>query len=171
MRGQEQSFVLIERIAVGHAGHVIGDGAGTACRSRLGFHALRTLPVFVWHQPGKLITESIQVKLICRRTITQTQARSSGKIAETTILFETDLYPETPTYSDLLQETCAVTIPKDAELSTDLSTSRSITWGIDVIARIPNAPDITETFLFTVDDPELRARQEAAWEAEDAEEK
>ncbi len=127
--------------------------------------------VFVRHQPGKLVTESIQVKLICRRTITQTQTRSSGKIAETTILFETDLYPETPTYSDIWQETCTVTIPKDAELSTALSASRSITWGIEVIARIPNAPDITETFLFTVDDPELRARQEAAWEAEDAQEK
>jgi hypothetical protein len=59
----DQAAVGGDGIAVGHAGHVVGDGAGAARRPALGFHALRAEPVFVGHQQ-QVVHERLEHLLI-----------------------------------------------------------------------------------------------------------
>lgn len=119
-----------------------------------------TFSVLVQYTPGKLRADGVQVSLICQQV--DVQAKKSGKVAETKVLFERELQPFLPVNS-VWQKTWQLTLPEDAPLSTDPATARIITWGIQVTTQIPNAPDLSEMFIFTVDDPELRAR----WDAED----
>ena len=119
------------------------------------------LSLLVQHTPGRLAAESIQVQLICRRTVIRSGKGSSGKTVETKILYKADLQPPVR-LSALWQKSLTATLPEEALLSDASDSISGIHWGIDVSVRIPNAPDITETFIFTVDDPEIRAQ----WELE-----
>jgi hypothetical protein len=121
--------------------------------------------LLVQYTPGRLRTEYLRVKWVCRRTETRSAAGSKGKTVETKILYEKELQPASPVHASVFQKTWTVTVPEEAELSTE-TPGLSLTWEIEIIATLPNAPDITETFVMTVDDPELRARWEAEWEAE-----
>lgn len=119
-----------------------------------------TFSVLVQYTPGKLRVDGVQVKLICRRV--DVQSKKSGKVAETKVLFEQILQPLTSVNS-VWQKTWQATVPEDAPLSSESMQASTLTWGIEVTTQIPNAPDLLEMFIFTVDDPGLRAR----WDAED----
>jgi hypothetical protein len=124
------------------------------------------LSLLVLYIPGRLVPDTIQVKLVCQKTVMRSRGGTSGKTTETKVIFEADIQPNVKIDSAIWQKSLSAILPEDAPLSTDPKQNGSITWGIDVIAHIPNAPDIAETFVFTVDDPELRVRWEAEWEAE-----
>lgn len=123
------------------------------------------LAVFVQFTPGKLPVARLRVKLMCQETRTPRNNRS-GKVSETKSLYEREvesiLRPES-----VWQRSCSVILPETGPLSLDTQ-SHAITWGFEVTAEMPGAPDVKELFVFTVDDPDLRARLEAEWEAEDA---
>lgn len=124
-----------------------------------------TFSMLVQYTPGKLRADGVEVRLICQQV--DVQSKKSGKVAETKVLFERELQPLLPVDS-VWQKTWQLTLPEDAPLSTDPATSRIITWAIQVTTQIPNAPDLSALFIFTVDDPDLRARWEAEWAAEGA---
>jgi hypothetical protein len=121
--------------------------------------------VFVQVASGRVAVSLIQVKLVCKETWFPRRNRA-GKVAETKWLYEREV-ESVPHPGAGWQRSFSVTVPETAPLSTEPHQRRSITWGIEVRGERPNAPDFAEWFVFTVDDPEVRARLEAAWEAED----
>lgn len=119
------------------------------------------LSILVRHTPGRLATEYIQVKLVCRNIVRRSGEKSSENVRGTNIIYESDIQPSIRIESATWQKSLQVVLPADAPLSTHPDANPNITWAIDVIAQIPNAPDIIETFVFMVDDPELRTLLEA----------
>lgn len=123
------------------------------------------MDVFVQFTPGKLPVARLQVKLVCQET--HTPRNRSNKVSETKVLYEAEVAsffrPER-----VWQGRFSVIVPETAPLSLASNANHTITWGLEVIAEMPGAPDVKELFLFTVDDPAQRARLEAKWSAEDA---
>lgn len=121
--------------------------------------------VFVRHLPGKIWAGEIQVKVVCQTE--DTRPRKGGKVVEKTVLFEQVIQPPISLTSAGWQGTWHVTLPEGVPLS-EPHPNVDTMWGIEVRVQIPNAPDFVEMYGFIVDDPELRARWEKEWAAQDA---
>jgi hypothetical protein len=115
-------------------------------------HPGQTIQAALAYRPGRLLTQSLVAKLICRETVRLREPGRGGRHVTAIHLEETLIACSEADIPSLQfgSQPVTITIPEEALISTDPDHFPLIEWWIEVTIKVAQAPDFRLTFPIKV---------------------